>query len=535
MLFAAASLVASSGVLAAPAAARPVSPQPPKPAYASVRVGGGAFGRAIPPSFLGLAMEYRGVVAYAGPDSAAINPVLVQMIRNLAPGQSPLIRIGGDSTDWTWWPQPGLRKPAGVSYALTPGWLATVRALLQATNARGILGVNLEANRPLVAGAEARALIRGLGQQRVRALEIGNEPELYAVLPWSRTLAGKPIIGRPPGYSLVSWDSDFARARAAIPSYPLAAPATGNLDWLANLGAFLSVEPAVQIVTFHRYPLNRCRHTMRGTARYPTVPNLLALGASRALMQGTASAIAAAHRRGIPIRVGEMGPVTCGGTWGVSNSFASALWVLDALFAIATTGADGVNIQTAPWPGTSNEIFYFHQRGGRWQGWPRPEYYGLLMFAQAAPPGSRLLDLGYAGGTQIRIWATRTPTDQIHLVAINTSLSRPASIRVRLPSASAPATVERLLAPSAYATGGVTLAGQSFAGTTTGLPVGSRVTWAVRSSAGSYTLTLPASSAAMLTVAAAHNMVDSKAAWGPGDWTYISRVHLERGVIQSIR
>ena len=191
----------------------------------------------------------------------------------------------------------------------------------------------------------------------------------------------------------------------------------------------------------------------------------------------------------------------CGGTWGVSNSFASALWVLDALFAIAGSGADGVNIQTAPWPGTPNEIFYFHQLGRQWQGWARPEYYGALMFAQAAPPGSRLLGLGYSGGSQIRVWATLTPGHQIHLVAINASLTHAASIHVRLPT-TAPATVSRLLAPGAYATGGVTLAGQSFDETTTGLPRGSRLTTSLRPLGGRYTLSLPASSAAMLTVAA---------------------------------
>ena len=118
--------------------------------------------------------------------------------------------------------------------------------------------------------------------------------------------------------------------------------------------------------------------------------------------------------------------------------------MLDALFAIAGSGADGVNIQTAPWPGTPNEIFYFH-RAGSGRAERATEYYGALMFAQAAPPGSRLLGLGYAGGSQIRVWATLTPGHQIHLVAINASLTHAASIHVRLPTA-APATVSRLLA-----------------------------------------------------------------------------------------
>ena len=173
-------------------------------------------------------------------------------------------------------------------------------------------------------------------------------------------------------------------------------------------------------MTFHRCPLHRC-HTTRASVAYPPVPNLLAPVASRGLMQGTAHAIAIAHSRGIPFRVAEMGPVTCGGTWGVSNSSASALWVLDALFAIAGSGADGVNIQRRR--GREHRTRSSTSIG--WAGSGRAgasRVYGALMFAQAAPGVSRLLGLGYAGGSHIRVWATLTPGDQIHLVAINASL-----------------------------------------------------------------------------------------------------------------
>ena len=40
-----------------------------------------------------------------------------------------LLRIGGDSTDGTWWPIRGIARPAGIYYALTQGWPRTARAL----------------------------------------------------------------------------------------------------------------------------------------------------------------------------------------------------------------------------------------------------------------------------------------------------------------------------------------------------------------------------------------------------------------------
>lgn len=52
--------------------------------------------------FIGLSIEYYAVEHYAGKDPAALNPVFPQVIRNLAPGQSPVLRIGGDSADRAW-------------------------------------------------------------------------------------------------------------------------------------------------------------------------------------------------------------------------------------------------------------------------------------------------------------------------------------------------------------------------------------------------------------------------------------------------
>ena len=76
--------------------------------------------RTIPSGFLGLSLEYPAVEAYAGKDPNAVNPVFEQLIRNLTPGQAPDLRIGGDSTDGTWWPAPHLHPPRRFKIAITP-------------------------------------------------------------------------------------------------------------------------------------------------------------------------------------------------------------------------------------------------------------------------------------------------------------------------------------------------------------------------------------------------------------------------------
>ena len=99
----------------------------------TVRLGQTEVGRPIPPGFVGFSFEYQAVRAYTGSDPGAINPVLVQLIRNLAPDQSPVLRIGGKSADQTWWPTPAIPCTPGVAYTLTPSWLATTRALAEQT------------------------------------------------------------------------------------------------------------------------------------------------------------------------------------------------------------------------------------------------------------------------------------------------------------------------------------------------------------------------------------------------------------------
>src|SRR5436305_4137 len=81
------------------------------------------------------------------------------------------LRIGGDSTDWTWYPYGRHKRPAGVRYDITSRWLGVAGALAGALNAKTILGINLETNNPNLAAAEARAFIRALGIQRIEGLE----------------------------------------------------------------------------------------------------------------------------------------------------------------------------------------------------------------------------------------------------------------------------------------------------------------------------------------------------------------------------
>jgi len=451
----------------------------------------------LAPGFVGLSMEFYAVHEYTGSDPNAINPVLVQLIRNLAPGQAPVLRIGGDSTDQTWWPVSGVLPPRGVDYTLTQGWIRTTAALAKTLGAKLIVGINLMLNQPALAGVEARALLSGLGSS-LEAFEIGNEGDLYAALPWYHTSNNKAIYARPPSYDIADFIQDFSDERSAFPPAPVAGPSFANLPWMsAGLSQFLAAEPGLSLVTFHRYPLRGC-NVDPGSPAYPTIANLLSDYSQSELAQGVAPFVAMAHAQGLQFRVDEMNSVACAGSHGVSDTFASALWILDTLFEMANVGVDGVNIHTLP--GARYELFTFTRDGNTWQADVHPEYYGMLMFARADPPGSRLLPVTGVPDGALKVWATLAPNGTIRVVLINEDGSSAQSVLLNPPGHSTSATVEQLTAPSIGATDGATLGGQSFGdGTTTGVLAGPQTT-TVSSLLGLYALTVPAGSAMMLTL-----------------------------------
>lgn len=462
-------------------------------------VGGALSSPPVAPGFVGISLEYSAVPAYAR--DPAMRPALVRLIQALAPGQRPVLRIGGDSTDWSQVPVAGKKLPAGDTYVLTPRWMATFGALVRALHARVIAGVNLEDGSATLAAAEARALIAAAGPGAVQALEVGNEPELYGSFPWYTTRAGVHITGRPHGYDIADYAQDFAAYARVLPPVPLAGPATGGAQWMQELQQFVPRAPRLGLVTVHLYPLQRC-FTPQVSDVYPTIAHLLAPTSSVGLAARAAADVALARARGLPLRVDEMNSVSCRGKAGVSDTFASALWILDALFQMAQTGVSGVNVHTLP--GSSYQPFEIvppSTGSGSHRQWRvSPIYYGMLAFARAVPAGSRLEALSGKQPAQLRRWAVRTPSGQTNVVLINEG-STGQELSLRVPGARGVATITRLQAASLTSTAGVTLGGQSFgARTSTGQLAGVSAPARLRPSQGYYTLSVPPASAAIVSL-----------------------------------
>ena len=297
-----------------------------------------------------------------------------------------------------------------VTYTLTPDWIRTTAALTKALGAKLILGINLAINSPKLAAAEAQALLAGIGSQSIDAFEIGNEPDIYQLFPSYKDPAGKLVHVRGKGYDFTDFTRQFAAVRQTLPQLPIAGPALGGSGsgWAGDLGQFIEAEPGLSLVTVHQYPLLGCNDVPTSMPQYPTIAHLLSNYATTGFAQSIDPLLAVANDDRLALRVDELNSVTCGGTVGVSDTFASALWALDTMFALDQAGVAGVNIHT--FPGAHYALFSTTDTDGHWRAIVHPEYYGLLMFTQAAPPGSQLLPVSASATKAVKIWATITPT-----------------------------------------------------------------------------------------------------------------------------
>ena len=468
----------------------------------SANVGSTPSGQPLGAGFLGVSLEYSALHLYTGRDPRAVNPVLIQLVRALAPHQTPVLRIGGNSADTTWWPKRGLIPPGAVKYTLTNGWLKTTGALASALGAKLIMGVNLAGGRPAVAAAEARAFLAAIGKRHIEALEVGNEPDVYGVFPWYRTRRGRVFYARAQNYSLTDYINQFSRWRAALGrSTPVTGPAFAELNWLSGLSTFIKAEPGLKLLTIHRYPLHGCL-TDPSAPGYPSIANLLSDQASSGMAQAVAPYVSGVHAAGLSFRVDEMNSAAvaaCIGRQGVSGTFASALWVLDVLFNLRSIGVDGVNIHSLP--RAAYELFTFKHTASGWEAFVHPEYYGMLLFAQAFPAGAQLLPVNVSASGPLKVWATGGPGFPTRVVVINKDPNDAYQVELQVAGMSGLAQIERLEAPSASARSGVTLGRQTFGNKTTTGRLAAPQTQPVLPVLGTYTFTVPAASAAMLSPA----------------------------------
>ena len=468
---------------------------------ASLRFGRG--GHAIPKAFFGLSIEYNELQTYE-----QIGAPFAHVISMLRPrdGGPMLLRIGGKSADHALWePDIGTASSSrsqtklgrGV-FILKPTWLPGLLQLVRREDLRVILDLNLAVHSTTMETAFAQGVRQGLPRGAIAGIEIGNEPDEYHYQPpltherVASTNRNTPLDWWQ-HYSPADYRRDYmtyARAlKASLPEAGLGAPdaVSPTPEWLTAVTGLGPLDPS--FLSVHLYASSTCWPA--DSPGYPTIPRLLAQSASGGLAGSVTNAIAFAHKRGMAFRLTEVNSVSCGGNPGVANTFATALWAPDALFSFIAAGVDGVSWHIRPQ--TVNAPFQFSGAGIV----ARPELYGLAMFAQMTHGPATVLASSLSASPQLnlRAWAVQD-RGTVRVLVINKG-ARAAD--VSLPAhGPGPAVVRRLTAPGVGATSGIRFAGMTIG--SDGRWHGREVATRLGDAGGSYMLSVPAYSAALVTL-----------------------------------
>jgi hypothetical protein len=404
----------------------------------------------VPADFMGLSYE-SGQLAYPdffSPD----NKVLIQMFRTLSP--AGVLRLGGNLSEFTAWsdsepatppeagglvgPDPGHREPR--TFTITPKSIRNLQGFLSAAGWRCIYGLNLGGGTVEQAVAEGTFVAKTLGPQLI-CVQFGNEPDLFK----HRDQGNKPWTYEE---FIAKWKTFRAAFHEKLPHVAVAGPDTAsNQKWVKQFVG--DVPENVMLVTSHYYPLGP-----------PTDPEMTIgklLHPVARFEDSCRKAIESSKAAGLPFRMAEGNSCYNAGKPGVSDTFASALWVGDYCLQMASLGCVGVNLHSGA------NGYYSPIVGSIGTGFTaRPEYYGLMFaqqFAGAELKGTTL----DAHGANVTAYAAVVANSG--LVVLFNKDSRDVEVTITEPAVRfQQATVERLEAPAIESKSGVTFSGRTVNG-----------------------------------------------------------------------
>ena len=454
---------ASSGP--APVPALPAQPLPSGPVTAATISISSTQSGTMPAQFVGLSYEKSKL---SQPLFSPSNANLIGLCKRLGQGS---LRVGGNSVDETTWNPAG---PGQTSGETAPADVAALAAFVSVAGWPVLYGINLAQSTPELAAAEVAYAAQALGPSLL-GIEIGNEVDLYPghYFPSSWDFADY----------LALWQSFRSAILAQTPGVPLSGPVIAdNTNWF---NSFAQAEGKnIVLLSAHYYRAN-------GQDASSNIQELISYPDTN--LQNYLSALeVAAAAVGVPYRMAETNSFYNGGAPNVSDSYASALWVLDHLFTIAQGGSVGVNLHG----------------GGNGSGYTpiadnngvvveaRPEYYGVLLSALAGQGPLRLTNIN-AGSLNTSAYTVENSPTQLSLILLNKDATENLQFTATCPSTVQSATLQELTGPSLAATSVVTIQGS---------PVNSDGSFSPQSPYGlvvagdTFTGYVPAASAALVTV-----------------------------------
>ncbi len=168
-----------------------------------------------------------------------------------------VLRLGGSSTEGTFWQPPGTEKPrlpnspapaqnesSGRKFPITPKAIENLANFLKAIDWKLIYGLNLAGGDVASAVEEAAHVSKTVGE-RLIAFQFGNEPDI---------LVHGDDKSRPWTYEefIARWKQYYSAIRARLPSANIAGPDTAyRHNWVARFASDTKGE--IALLTTHYY------------------------------------------------------------------------------------------------------------------------------------------------------------------------------------------------------------------------------------------------------------------------------------------
>jgi hypothetical protein len=372
----------------------------------------------VPLDFTGLSYESAQLANPAF--FAAENSALIALFKEL--GGQGVLRIGGGTSEFTAFTTeeqtgpppfdaagPDTSKNVKSDTPITLKSLRNLRAFLDAAGWRCLYGLNLGRGKVERAAEEAFHVQSILGP-RLIAFQLGNEPDAwrnrYRSAAWTYADYWK------------EWSAARTAVLARVPQARFAGPDTSNtVAYVTGFAVDVKKSaPEVVMLTSHYYAMGPAG------ARDVTMEKLLSPDPK--LERDLKTAMDAAREGGLPYRMCEGNSCWNGGQEGVSDTLASALWVLDMMLIFAEFGCAGVNLHGG------GHGFYTPIAGSLAKGFVRrPEYFGMEMakeFVGAALVRSTL----ECGNDKLRAYAG--VKDGTLLLAIINKTEQAAAVKTRM-------------------------------------------------------------------------------------------------------
>jgi hypothetical protein len=406
-------------------------------------------GRRVPQRFLGLSYEVARLAQigrYAGRGN------LVTLLRSLGPG---VLRFGGVSADTrVAWTDGATPPPPWASGVIATPDLRDLARLATASGWRVLLTLGMGHFDPAAAAREAAAARAALGSN-LAGVELGNEPDAYG----RHDLREAPWTFSQYAQQAQVYVSAFSESSQSI---PLVGPDVSGSAVFGGWGAGEVEQLSPTLLTGHHYPLG-CHDVPP-----PSISRLLSVETRRNEDVSLERYMRVARAAGIGFRMDETNSVSCGGTAGISDTFASALWALSYIARGMAAGLQGINFHGDPanCRGYAPLCAPTPERIESGALSVHPEWYALLLARQLI--GDRAIGtyvhIGTHAGTgpDLSVTALRAAGGRAHVVVVDDDPpgSAPVQLHLHVGRRYSQARILALTAPSPSAVSGVALGGR---------------------------------------------------------------------------